>query len=89
MDTVTAVVEKLVLDGKHGPYAVATAKGLGIVTFSLEQSVWQEQSHPESGTLVILSDLRLKRAGWRAHTGRFVRPSDQQSVPSTEQGDLE
>lgn len=87
MDTVIAVVERLVLDGKHGPYAVATAKRLGTVTFSLLQGVWHEQSHPESGTLVILSDVRLKRAGWRAYSGRFVRPSDQQPVPSTEQGE--
>jgi hypothetical protein len=88
VDTVIAVVERLVLDGKHGPYAVATVKGIyGAVTVSLEQSVWHEQSYPESGTLVILSDLRLKRAGWRAYGGRFVRPSDLQPVPSTEQGE--
>jgi hypothetical protein len=88
VDTVTAMVERLVLDGKHGPYAVASAKGIqGAITFSLEQNVWHEQSYPESGTLVILSDLRLKRAGWRAYSGRFVRPSDQQPVPSTEQGE--
>lgn len=85
METVTAVVERLVLNGKHGPYAVASAKGIqGAITFSLEPSVWHEQSNPELGTLVILSDLRLKRAGWRAYSGRFVRPSDQQPVTSTE-----
>ena len=88
METVIAVVQRLVLDGKHGAYAVATCEGIqGAITFSLKSNVWHEQPYPELGTLVILSDLRLKRAGWRAYSGRFVRPSDQKPVPSKEQGE--
>ena len=83
VETVIAVVQKLVLNGKHGEYAVVISEEIqGAITFSLKDCVWHEQSYPELGTLVILSDLRLKRAGWRAYSGRFVRPSDQH--PSTQ-----
>jgi len=55
--TITAVVQKIVVEGPHGPYVVATS----------------------DDTVVVLSDLRKKRAGWRAMSGRFFRPSDQAS----------
>lgn len=71
-----AIVEKVILDGKHGPYAVASLPKVGTVTFSLSRSVWKEKSMPEEGVRVILSDLREKRAGWRAMSARFKRPSD-------------
>jgi len=77
-DMVQAVVQKIDSDGRHGPYAVATAEGLGSITFSLEGSVWNEEDVPEPGEIVLLSKLRKKRAGWRAMFGRRYRPSDEQ-----------
>ncbi len=73
-----AIVEKLVRDGKHGSYAVASHPELGQITFSLKPEVWSEKDWPERGTYVLLADVRKKRAGWRAMSGRFVRPSDNQ-----------
>lgn len=79
MDTLKAVVQKVIRDGKHGPFAVATSEQLeGSVTFSLEPTVWREQDWPEEGMMVFLGELRRKRAGWRAKTGRFWKPSDEQ-----------
>lgn len=81
--TYRAIVQKVIVHGPHGPYAVATSDNLeGSVTFSLRPSVWQEKSWPERGTVVVLSDIRRKRAGWRAQLGRFMRPSDKQSAES-------
>jgi len=71
-----AIVEKVILNGKHGPYAVARCDQIGIVTFSLKNSVWEEKDMPEEGFRVMLSDVRQKRAGWRAMSVRFVRPFD-------------
>lgn len=79
-----AVVEKIILGGKHGPYAVASSKEIGSVTFSLDRSVWQEEDRPEPGTWVMLSQLRKKRAGWRAQHGRFVVPSDEHAATEPE-----
>lgn len=74
-----AVVEKIIRDGSHGPYAVARSPGLkGSITFSLDASVWQEEDWPEPGMYVVLTSLRKKRAGWRAKHGRFVKPSEEQ-----------
>lgn len=74
-----AVVEKIIQSGEHGPYVVARSSELdGSVTFSLDSKTWQEKDWPEPGTVVLLSDVRKKRAGWRAHRARFVRPSDMQ-----------
>lgn len=76
---IKAVVQKTVSNGRHGPYAVATSDEMtGSITFSLDPPVWQEDDVPESGVSVLLSDLRKKRAGWRALSGRFLRPSDEQ-----------
>ena len=72
-----AVVEKLISGGKHGPYAVARSEQLGSITFSLDPKVWQENDLPEPGTYVMLTQVRRKRAGWRALYGRFVEPSDE------------
>lgn len=72
-----AIVDRVILNGKHGPYVVARSEDLGMVTFSLLPSVWQEKSYPETGTWVVLYDLRKKRAGWRAQQGRYLRPSDE------------
>lgn len=81
-DRYIAVVEKVILDGKHGPYAVARCDQLGTVTFSLDRNVWREKDLPTEGFRVMLSDVREKRAGWRAMRGRFVRPSDKTATSS-------
>lgn len=77
-DVVQAIVQKVCPDGRHGPYAIATAERLGSITFSLEGSVWNEEGVPEPGEIVFLSKLRKKRAGWKAMHGRRYRPSDEQ-----------
>ncbi len=80
-----AVVQEVVSDGKHGPYAVVRHLTLGRITFSLQPPVWTEKDWPEEGNVVVLSEIRKKRAGWRASFGRFFRPSDQQlSTPRKE-----
>lgn len=77
-DTITAIVQKVVRNGQHGPYAIATSEDvIGSITFSLERAVWREDRIPEQGIVVILSDLQKKRAGWRAMVGRFLKPSDE------------
>lgn len=73
-----AVVQTIVPGGKHGPYAVARSEELGLITFSLDSKIWQESDWPESGTCVVLSQVRKKRAGWRAQHGRFFEPADEQ-----------
>jgi len=73
-----ATVDKVIVDGKHGSYGVARCKELGIVTFSLDKKVWQEEDSPEPGTCIILSKIRKKRLGWRAEIARFVTPLDEQ-----------
>lgn len=79
LNALKAIVQKVVREGKHGPFAVATSDQLkGSVTFSLEPTVWKEKEWPEEGTAVFLEELRQKRAGWRAKQGRFWEPSDEQ-----------
>lgn len=81
-----AVVQKVVKDGKHGPFAVATIEDFdGSVTFSLEPTVWQEDETPEAGEIVLLLRIRKKRAGWRAKQGRYYTPSDEQTANRKEQ----
>jgi len=85
LDTIKAVVEKVILKGKHGPFAVATSSQLeGSVTFSLEPTIWKEKELPEEGTMVFLGKLRQKRAGWRAKLARFWEPSDEQAERSNQ-----
>ncbi len=76
-ESFSAIVQKTFAEGVHGPYAKASSEELGSVTFSLKPEVWQEKRQPEEGDVVILSDIRKKRSGWRAYSGRFYRPSDQ------------
>lgn len=73
----TVVVQKTIRNGKHGPYAVASSDELGSITFSLDPPVWQEEDWPEGGSVVVLSRVSKKRAGWRANRGRFLQPSDE------------
>lgn len=79
------IVEKVVSDGKHGPYAVARCNELDTITFSLDNSVWHEKRWPENGVYVMLFDIQQKRAGWRAMRGRFVRPSDSRTQQPSNQ----
>ena len=74
---IMATVTKVEL-GKHGPFAIAVSREVkGSITFSLNDTVWQETSLPEHGTVVLLSGLQKKQAGWRATAGRFLKPSDE------------
>jgi hypothetical protein len=75
-ETLSWVVQKVVRNGQHGPYAVAKDERLGSVTFSLTPDVWQEKRLPETGSEVVLEDFQKKRAGWRAMFARFLRPED-------------
>ena len=78
-DEYRAVVRQII-EGKHGSYAVATSPQITeSITFSLDPGVWQEKEYPQNGYEVILSDVRKKRAGWRAHSARFVRLTDEQT----------
>lgn len=72
------VVEKVVAVGRNGPYAVVRDQELGVITFLLSPPVWNENDSPEPGTFVVLSQIRKRRAGWRAMSGRFMQPSDEQ-----------
>lgn len=78
-EDIKAVVQKIIPEGDHGPFAVATSESIdGSITFSLEPTVWQEDEWPEQGMIVVLGKLRKKRSGWRAKEGRFLKPSDEQ-----------
>lgn len=73
-----AIVDEIVLNGKHGPYAVAQSESFRRpITFLLKPPVWEEDQLPELGTYVVLSKLTKKRAGWRAQHGRFFKPDDE------------
>ena len=87
LEEIKAIVQKVVLEGNHGPFAVATSENIdGSITFSLEPTVWQKDEWPEQGMIVILSKLRKKRAGWRAKKGWFLKPSDEQTETSNQEG---
>lgn len=78
MDTLKAIVFSVIPNGNHGPFAIAKSDQLdGSVTFSLEPAIWKESDRPEEGSVVFLSKLRKKRAGWRAKEARFWKPSDE------------
>lgn len=72
----SAMVEKIIPVGQHGPYAIARSEQIGSITFSLDPEVWKEKKWPEPGTYVIVQEVIRKRAGWRANSGRFMYPSD-------------
>lgn len=81
--TYVAVVESIIRNGSHGPYAVAKPVGKikgvdGSITFGLKPTVWHGEDEPEPGSHVVLSRLEYKRAGWRAKSARYLQPSDQQ-----------
>lgn len=75
------VVDRVVLDGNHGPYALAKVgerENAVFFTFSLEPPVWNEGDIPDEGMQVVLSKLRKKRAGWRALSARYLQTADEQ-----------
>lgn len=73
--TYNGIVQKIFPQGSHGPYAKASSD-IGTITFSLLPKVWKESRPPEEGEFVVLSEVTMKRAGWRAGSGRFYGPSD-------------
>ncbi|MES3004525.1 MAG: hypothetical protein V4690_00260 [Patescibacteria group bacterium] len=80
-----AIVQKVFPEGKHGPYAKARSEEVaGSITFSLDISVWKEDRTPQEGDKVVLSKVRGKRAGWRAESGRFFKPSDERQQTGVE-----
>lgn len=74
-ESVQAIVHKVVIDGKHGPYAVTSHDKHGSITFALTDDVWRENEYPELGEIVHLSKLRKMRGGWRSMEARHLRPS--------------
>jgi hypothetical protein len=77
--TIVAVVQKIEDNGKNPGYVVTTSeKIIGSITFSLDNDIWKENANPKAGEIVVLSQLRKKRAGWRALNARFYRPSDEE-----------
>ncbi len=63
----TVAIVGLVKEGDHGRYAVCYPEGKNeIVTFSLREDVWAEDSEPEPGTKVKIWGIFRKRAGLRA-----------------------
>ena len=85
MEPIRAIVQKVITNGRHGPYAFAVSEGINAlkITFSLAEDVWKESEMPEEGMFVVLSQLRKKRGGWRAHRARFLTPADEQ-VPTSQ-----
>ena len=84
-EAIRAVVKKIIPDGTHGPYAVATTDGIeGSITFSLKEDVWNENDWPEPGTIVLLSKLCKKTAGWRSMEARLYKIEDEQLANSKE-----
>ncbi|MEI7719964.1 MAG: hypothetical protein WCI89_02015 [bacterium] len=79
-DLLRAVVQSVVPEGRHGPFAFATSEDERAlsVSFSLNQEVWKEEHSPERGSFVMLGQLSRKRAGWRAAYARFLKPTDEQ-----------
>ncbi len=82
MSTSCWVVEKIVKNGQHGPYAVTRDQKLGFVTFALNKEVWKDKELPSPGSEVVLEDFRKKNGAWRAMSARFLRPED---ITSNEQ----
>jgi len=53
-----------------GQIAYAKTEQYGVVTFATQNSVWQGDTEPQTGEIVILSELRKFRKGWRAMKAR-------------------
>jgi hypothetical protein len=73
------VVQTVIREGKHGPYAVAVVRkgdGVAYVTFSLTRKTWKGRTLPERGNFVVLSEINRKMKGWRAGRARFVNMED-------------
>ena len=88
-NAVRATVQYVDLNGRHGPYATATTKKVkGTITFSLDDDVWHENTVPQNGMIVVLSDLHKRSRGWRAMSARLLTPSDecQSAMQQTQKG---
>jgi hypothetical protein len=78
-DLIEARVTQVNLEGPRGPYFFAFSEDLGTYfTCSLDSTVWQESRHPNTGEIVMLSDVTKTGGGLRANSGRFWRMSDQE-----------
>lgn len=78
--SVRAVAQKIV-HGRYGRYVVAISDEiLGSITFFLTYPYWKEVEDPEAGTILVLSKLRKKRAGWRSLDARYLKPSDEEKT---------
>ena|SRR3989338_1429349 len=78
-NTVVAVVSKVV-EGRHGSYAICFDRVEIIkspITFSLSLPCWEGEDSPEGGMIVVLTNLRRKKAGWRALNARYLTPQDE------------
>ena len=83
---VRAIVQKVVREGNRTPYAVAIREDNGgSITFTLRKRVWREDHDPDPSDVVLLSNFRETEKGWRAMSGRFFQPSDEQPATSKQQ----
>ena len=72
------IVRRVVRKEGCEPYVVTTVESFqeGSITFSLTDKVWQENREPTPGSEVLLTDLEMRRNGWRALSARFRNPTD-------------
>ena len=83
---VRAVVVDVVRPEDKAPYAVTRREDTDeLVTITLQKRYWREGDDPESGDTVLLSKFRKTGKGWRAMSGRFFRPSDEQPATSNQE----
>lgn len=76
-------VGEVKLVGRHNTPWVITwptnaekKKNLGSITFAASEDVWDGKHPPEAGEFLVVSDIRQKPQGWRAHTARYFREDD-------------
>jgi hypothetical protein len=75
MDCLMGIVDRIVPDGPHGPYAVTKTDDPrigGFITFGMgnEENAWTEKIWPSEGDAIHLSNLKKRRGGWRAEKAR-------------------
>ena len=76
-DEVRATVHFVDLNGQRGPYAKARVKGMGDVTFQLDDATWKSHEIPVNGAHVMLSGFQKKDSGWIATSGRLYTFADE------------
>lgn len=63
---------------KQGDHiAFTSTKTHGVVTFKISSDVWSGDGPPQKGEIVMLSNLRRFRKGWRASKARRFILSDE------------